>query len=197
MSDPKQQWTTVSSRTVYENPWMRVTEDHVITPRGAKGVYGVTRFPAPGCSILALDAEGHTWIVGQHRHAVNRYTWEIPAGSIGSDPDPLTGAQREFSEETGFTAAKWHPFLHLSPINAATNLESFGFVAWDLSPGTPHPDDGEELTLRRVPFTGVLEMVLGGEITSAVSVATVLQAHTLALRGRMPDEVAPILRAGQ
>jgi 8-oxo-dGTP pyrophosphatase MutT (NUDIX family) len=197
VTDESKLWKTLSSRTVYENPWMRVTEDHVVTPKGAKGVYEVTRFPAPGCSILALDAEGHTWIVGQHRYAIGRYSWEIPAGSIGDDPDPLAGARRELAEETGLRAGRWHRFLHLAPINAATNLESFGFVAWDLTPGEQNPDEGEELALRRLPFAQVLEMVLSGEITSAVSMASVLQAHLLALHGRMPPEVTPALRAGR
>ncbi|HEX7927461.1 MAG TPA: NUDIX hydrolase [bacterium] len=196
MTDESKQWRTLSSRVVYENPWMQVTEDQVITPKGAQSVYGVTRFPAHGCCILALDAEGYTWIVGQHRYALGRYSWELPAGSIGSDADPLAGAQRELSEETGMRAAQWHRFLHLAPINAATNLESHGFVAWDLTQGAQHPDEGEELAMRRVPFAELLEMVLRGEITSAISVAMTLQAHMLALRGRMPQAVTTALRAG-
>ena len=111
--------------------------------------------------------------------------------------DPLSGAKCELAEETGLTAARWHPFLHLAPVNSETNLESYGFIAWDLLPGTPHPDDGEELAIRRLPFAAVLEMVLSGAITSAISVAMVMQAHVLALRGQLPAEVTPALRAGR
>lgn len=197
MTAPKHGWQTISSRTVYENPWMRVTEDQVVTPGGAQSVYGVTHHPAPGCTILPIGADGSTWIVGQYRYAVGCYTWELPAGSIGKDRDPLSGAKRELSEETGLTAAQWHPFLYLAPINPATDLVTHGFVAWDLTVGTPHPDEGEELALRQLPFAELLEMVLRGEITSAVSVAAVLQAHTLALRGRIPAPVTDALRAGR
>jgi 8-oxo-dGTP pyrophosphatase MutT (NUDIX family) len=197
VTDPKTGWTTLSSRTVYENPWMRVTEDHVVTPKGAKSVYGVTRFPAPGCAILPLDDEGHTWIVGQFRYPIGRYTWELPAGSVGNDADPLHGAKRELAEETGLVAKHWHPLSHLAPVNAATNLESFGFLAWDLAAGDQNPDPGEELTLCRLPFSDALEMVLTGAISSAISVAMVLKAHTLALRGEMPPEVSDVLKAAR
>jgi len=188
---------TLSSRTVYENPWLRVTEEDVQTPAGARGVYGVIRHHSPGVCILPLDVAGCTWIVGQHRHALGRYTWELPAGAIGPDGDALAGARRELSEETGLAAERWHRILHLGPINAVTNLESESFLAWQLTPGAPHPDAGEELAPRRLPFADVLSMVLSGAIASSISVATVLQAHVLALHGQLPAEVTPPLRAGR
>mgnify|MGYP005838188405 CR=1 FL=1 len=41
-------------------------------------------------------------------------TWSIPKGEHGPDEDPLDAARREFSEETGFTAAG--PFQPLTPL---------------------------------------------------------------------------------
>ncbi len=197
MSEHRNPWTTLSSRPIYENPWLRVTEDEVLTPGGARGTYGVVRHPAPGCCILPLDEAGYTWIVGQHRYAIGRYTWELPAGLMGAGETPLAGAQRELAEETGLAARNWHPIQHLAPVNSMTNLESFSYVAWGLTAGTPHPDAGEELALRRIAFAEALGMVLSGAMPSAISVATVLQAHVLALRGQLPPEVTPALRAGQ
>lgn len=40
--------------------------------------------------------------------------WSIPKGEHGPDEDPLDAARREFSEETGFTAAG--PFQPLTPL---------------------------------------------------------------------------------
>lgn len=40
--------------------------------------------------------------------------WSIPKGEYTEDEDPLTAAQREFTEETGFTARG--PYLPLNPI---------------------------------------------------------------------------------
>ncbi len=40
--------------------------------------------------------------------------WSIPKGEHGPEEDPLAAARREFTEETGFTAAG--PFLTLTPL---------------------------------------------------------------------------------
>ncbi len=197
MTDSPKPWTTVSSRTVYENTWLRVIEDQVLTPGGARGVYGVVQHPSSGSCVLPIDLDGCTWLVGQYRYAIGRYTWELPAGSGARGSDPLETARRELAEETGLAAQHWHPILHMAPVNSVTNLEAFSYVAWDLTPGTPHPDAEEELALRRLPFAELLDGVLGGSVTNAITVATVLQAHVLALRGRLPPAVTPALRAAR
>ena len=42
---PPKAWKTLSSRTVYENPWTRVREDIAEMPNGNKTVYGVIECP--------------------------------------------------------------------------------------------------------------------------------------------------------
>ncbi|MDA1381885.1 hypothetical protein PCI56_25280 [Plesiomonas shigelloides subsp. oncorhynchi] len=34
-------WQPIESKTVYENPWMRVREDQVINPAGNPALYGL------------------------------------------------------------------------------------------------------------------------------------------------------------
>ena len=34
-------WKTLSSKIMYENPWIKVREDAVVTPSGENGIYGV------------------------------------------------------------------------------------------------------------------------------------------------------------
>lgn len=48
--------------------------------------------------------------------------WSIPKGAIGANEDPLAAAQREFQEETGFTAKP--PFMPLGRFrqNSSRNL---------------------------------------------------------------------------
>jgi hypothetical protein len=37
-------WKTKSSAVVYENPWIKVSHEEVITPKNTHGIYGVVHF---------------------------------------------------------------------------------------------------------------------------------------------------------
>ena len=57
-------------------------------------------------AVVPLYEDGTVAMVRQHRVAVDRVTWEIPAGKLDSaDEDPRLCAERELKEETGLTAA--------------------------------------------------------------------------------------------
>ncbi len=60
-------WKTLTSRTVYDNPWIRVDEHDVINPSGGKSLYGKVSFKNKAIGIIPIDDEGNTWLVGQYR----------------------------------------------------------------------------------------------------------------------------------
>lgn len=181
---------TRSRRAVYDNPWIRVDEHAVVKPNGEDGIYGVVGFKNRAIAILPVDNEGHTWLVGQHRYPLDRYSWEIPEGGGPLDEPPLKAAKRELAEETGLRARGWTQILEIDMSNCVTDECAVGFLAYDLEPGAADPDDTEVLAIRRLPFHAALEMAMKGEIRDALAVAMILKARLLALEGRAPESVA-------
>jgi 8-oxo-dGTP pyrophosphatase MutT (NUDIX family) len=184
MKDPTQRigpWTVVARRGVYANPWIEVTHQDVLTPHGQPGVYGTVHFKHRAIGVLPLSEDGHTWLVGQHRFPLDTYFWEIPEGGAAPGEDPLAAARRELREETGLTAEKWEKVLELHLSNSVTDEHAVAYVARGLTPGPPEPDATEALAVRKVPFAEVYAMVLRGEITDALSVATILRVQLLLL----------------
>jgi 8-oxo-dGTP pyrophosphatase MutT (NUDIX family) len=178
MSDRSNPWQTLGTRMVYENPWMRVEEDQVIHPSGQPGIYGCIRFLNHAVGIIPLDADDHTWLVGQYRYALREWSWEIPMGGSPLDQAPLEGARRELKEETGLSAARWTPLLEAHLSNSVTDERGFVFLAEDLTTGEPEFGETERIEIRRLPFHEALEMVLTGRITDVLSVAGILRlAH--------------------
>lgn len=176
-------WQTLSEREAYANPWIRVSHREVLNPSGGPGIYGVVQFKNVAVGVVPLDAEGYTWLVGQYRYTLERYTWEIPEGGGPLGTDPLAAAKRELLEETGITAQHWTPLLEMHTSNSVTDEYGVAYIAQDLAMGIAQPEETEQLHLRRLPFAEVVEMVLSGEITDALSMIAVLKTQEWLQRG--------------
>lgn len=176
-------WKTLTIKEVYDNPWINVTHREVITPSGTTGIYGMVHFKNIAIAIIPIDNEGYTWLVGQYRYTINRYSWEVPEGGGSHGISPLESAQRELLEETGITAGTWIEAgeLHLS--NSVTDERGLIFVAKDLSFGEAKPEETEQLEIKKVHFEEALEMAMNGEITDAFAVVAILKVKLMMDKG--------------
>jgi 8-oxo-dGTP pyrophosphatase MutT (NUDIX family) len=175
-------WTRLSSRKVYENPWISVREDQVLHPNGDPGIYGVVHFRNLAVGVVPLDAQGRVIMVGQYRYAMNGYAWEIPEGGAPEGTTAEATAARELREETGFTAGRWDYLGCLALSNSATDEVAHLFLARDLVPGPDAPEASEELAVKTVGFEEACRMALEGELTESLTVVGLLRArHFLAL----------------
>lgn len=170
-------WTTLSRKTVYDNPWIEVSHREVLTPNQTPGIYGKVHFKNLAVGIVPVDAQGFTWLVGQYRYTIDRYSWEIPEGGCPVGTPVLASAKRELQEETGITAQSWEQILHLHLSNSVTDEAGYAFLARELSFGEAQPEDTEELRLRKLPLKEAVDMVLRGEITDVLSVASLLKVN--------------------
>jgi 8-oxo-dGTP pyrophosphatase MutT (NUDIX family) len=171
---PDNPWKTLSTRIVYDNPWIRVREDQVLRPDGQPGIYGVVHYKNLAIGVVAIDAEEYIHLVGQHRYPFNKYSWEIPEGGCGEGEDPLAAAQRELLEETGLQAREWKLLGEADLSNSVSDERAFWFLATGLEQDEATPDGTEVLERRRVPLGEALRMIDNGEITDALSIIALL-----------------------
>jgi len=177
-------WTTLATRIVYANSWLRLREDTVIQPDGREGIYGVVEM-RPSVGIVALNEAGDVALVTQWRYTLGRMSVEIPTGSSeSSDHGVLAAAQRELREETGLSARSWRELGSVDNSNGVTTDVSHMFLATGLGAGADAQDPEERITLSWLPFGQAVENVLAGSITESVSVAALLKVEALRRRGR-------------
>jgi len=179
-------WGVISKEDVYDNRWIRVTHHNVITPAGESGIYGTVHYKHWAVGVVPVDADLHTYLVGQYRFPLDAYSWEIPEGGGALDADPIEAAARELAEETGLRAAFWQKLAECDLSNSVSDERATTFLAWGLSTGQSSPEPTEELVVRRVPLTEAFEMVAVGEIRDALSIIALQVVQQLYVSDRLP-----------
>lgn len=182
MSEKNGPWSILDSEVVYENAWIRVRHDNVLTPAGAPGIYGVVEMN-PAVGIVAIDTDLNTYLVGQFRYPQRAYSWEIPEGAGSSEEAVEVSARRELREETGLTAERWTSLGTTQTSNCVTDETAHFFLAEGLEQGDDDPDETEDLEVRKVSFAEAMAMVRSGEIQDAMSIIALHRAEDL-LRSR-------------
>lgn len=178
-------WTILSQKDVYENPWIRLTHHEVLTPSQTAGIYGLVHYNNLAIGVVPVDADGHTYLVGQYRFPLDAYSWEIPEGGGPHGTEPLDSAARELREETGLTARHWRKLLEADLSNSVSDERAIAYLAWGLTAGEAEPEATEELVVRRLPLAEAFRMVEAGEIRDALSVLSLQAVRLLQLQGKL------------
>jgi 8-oxo-dGTP pyrophosphatase MutT (NUDIX family) len=192
-------WTIRAQRTAYENPWLQVHEYEVLKPDGSPGLYGVIQPKFLAVGVVAVFENGDTVLVGQHRFALDAWSWECPEGGGPLDADPVETARRELAEETGYRAARFQEICSFDVSNSVTNERAVGFLATGLDAGAPDREASEaDMEMRRLPFSDAYAMAMCGEIRDGFSIILLGAAAHLARTGvidrslaaaMLPDEI--------
>ena len=188
-------WRSVTSQTVFQNPWIRVESHDVIAPTGNPAHYGLVKFANRAIAVLPLHDDGTVSLVGQARFAVDAYSWELPEGGGPHDEDSRDAALRELREETGLVAAELREILSFDMSNSVTNEVAVCFLATGLSQSDTAPDETEAFEYARVPFKSLLEAVIKGQVRDGLTVVSVLRVHHMAVSGDLPPHLRDAILA--
>jgi 8-oxo-dGTP pyrophosphatase MutT (NUDIX family) len=174
-------WKTVTSRTAYENAWLRVREDQVIRPDGKPGIYGVVEI-RPSVGVVALNERDEIVLVGQWRYTLNRHSWEIPrGGSRADETDMQQAAARELAEEAGVLAASWEAMGTVDVGNGVLDDVQSLYLATGLTKTNTNFDPEEDISIVWKPFREAIQMAMDGTITEVCSIAAILRVAMMRL----------------
>lgn len=87
-------------REVYRGRIFALSVDRVTLPSGHTVTMEVVRHPG-SVVLLPMPAPARIILIRQYRYALDRFIWELPAGSLKPGEDPRLGAARECEEEVG------------------------------------------------------------------------------------------------
>jgi ADP-ribose pyrophosphatase len=147
--------------------------DEVELPNGKKTRREYLSQPG-ACGVLAFVNKQSIVLVRQFRYAVNKTTFELPAGKMDKNETPQDCAVRELKEETGYSSGKIEKMLSFHPTTAFSNETLHIFKAFELIKGNSNPDDDEFVSAEIVDFRDALKMLAGGEIVDAKTIIALL-----------------------
>lgn len=131
--------------------------------------------------VILVEGEGEVLGVRQHRPAIGRETWELPAGLVDRGEDPEAAAHRELAEEVGLAAElELISQAYSSPGFSDELIYLYRARNWQTASG---PDARqEELTLEWRDPKVALDDLRSGKLASSMPTALGL---AFALNGRL------------
>ncbi len=161
-------WQTLETNIVYQNKWMRIREDKVITPTGSKGIYAFLE-STDSTMVVVLSNKHEIYLVHAFSYPVSSWDWELPGGN--SDGEDVTlASKRELEEETGIIAKKWIRLGKTRVCNGFMSERMTTYLARDLSFNGKKFNDGQVDTGKFVPIKEVDAMIERGEIDDGQSI---------------------------
>jgi ADP-ribose pyrophosphatase len=168
----------LSTKRVYDGKIIHVDLDTVRFPDGSTGELEMVRHPGASAVVPFLtDPTGEdpqVMLIKQYRYAAEEFIYEIPAGKLDDDEDPLVCAERELLEETGCTADRMEHLTTIYTTPGFTDERIHLYMAVGLTRGETRHEKDEFLTFETVPLSRALDMVRTGRIKDGKSIVGLL-----------------------
>jgi ADP-ribose pyrophosphatase len=161
----------ISRERVYDGKVFDVDRERVTLPHGATVTLDIVRHPR-SVVILPVPERGHIVLIRQYRHAVGRWLWEVPAGSVDPGESPDAAAKRECHEEIGQVPDTIVRLGALYPTPGYCDEEMIFFRVSGLgdSVETAAVDEDEDIEARTFPIREAREMIRTGQIVDMKTV---------------------------
>ena len=136
-------------------------------------------------AVLTVDEQDRVLLINQYRHPVRMKLWEIPAGLLDVDGEPmLEAAQRELAEEADLQAQTWSTLLDFYTTPGANNEAIRIYLAEGLTEvpeAERHVREAEEaeITTAWVPLAEAVQAVLSGRIHNPSAANGILALHAV------------------
>lgn len=158
----------LSSTETFKGRVFSITVDRVTLPNGRTVTLDMVRHRG-SVVLLPMPDSAHIVLIRQYRYAIDRWIWELPAGSLDDGEDPASAAARECEEEIGLVPDRvdavgaWYP----TPGFCTEVMNYYRLTGLrPPDPGGPqaHKDEDEDIRAHVFTLDEAREMVRRGDI---------------------------------
>ena len=162
-------------RKIYEGRIFTVQIESITLPKGGELKAEIIRHPG-SVVIVPITGAGEIILVRQYRHAIGRWAWELPAGSLKPGEDVRQAAIRECHEEIGLIPSRIEPLGSFFPTPGYCDEEMNFYRADGLREPSDddeaaHADEDEDIEAQPFAMEEIRRMIGAGEIIDLKTVA--------------------------
>ena len=160
--------------TIYKGRIFHLEIDVVKFPTRHTVDMEIVRHPG-SVVLLPIPEPGKIILIRQYRYTIDRWIWELPAGSLKAGEDPDKAAARECEEEIGLAPATVTRLRGYYPTPGFCDEKMVYYRCEDLRPpaadSTAKKDDDEEIEPRTFTLAEARALVGSGEIVDLKTLA--------------------------
>jgi ADP-ribose pyrophosphatase len=160
-----------ASRTAFDGRIFAVHVDRVVLPNGREVDMELVRHPS-SVVLLPMPDVHHVVLIRQYRYAIDRWIWELPAGSVEPGEDPVQAARRECLEEVGLAPRRVELVARFFPTPGYCDEEMLFFRVEGLDRTTERArlDEDEQIEPRTFTLAEARALAERGEIVDMKTV---------------------------
>ena len=167
---------TIKKNYIYQGKILNLRCDDAELPDGKPCKREIIEHSGGACVLYVEN--GAVLLVRQYRYAYGESLYEIPAGKLEPNEDPMEAARRELEEEGGIRAAELKLLFVDYPSPGYTNEKIYIYQAINGEKVSAHLDEGEYLEAEYISLGKAMEMLRSGEIRDGKTIIA-LQAYAL------------------
>lgn len=154
--------TTIHSEQIYKGRVVSLKKDTVLCPNGEQSLREIITHRG-GVGIL-IKVDDKFIIEKQFRYALGKEIYELPAGKLEADEEPLEAAKRECLEETGYKPLEMIHLGDMSPTcGYSTEIIHFYYCPKSVKQER-HLDSDEVIDLIHLSLEEIEQMIKNNQI---------------------------------
>lgn len=132
-----------------------------------------------GVGVICVNEDDEVVLVRQFRYPYKETIYEIPAGKLEKDEDPLDAAMRELREECGAVCDELKPLGEIYPSPGYTNEIIRLYACVNPTFVEQELDEDEFLQVCKMKLSTLLAKIMSGEIKDAKTIVAAMKLKEL------------------
>ena len=167
----------VKRKIVFDGKLIKLYQTYKDLPGGKKGYF--EEIVHPGAALIIPVIKGKVAFIRQYRGVIDKYIWELPAGTLEPNETPYACAKREVIEETGYVARKLKKIGEIFTTPGFTNEKIHLYQAECVERIDQNMDHDEVIKVKLFTKAEVKKLFSAGKINDAKTIAALSFAGML------------------